>query len=56
MRNAHAHLLERGLNDRHFDAVAGHLQATLRELGVATGLIDQVMAIAESTRDDVLNR
>ena len=30
MRAAHAHLVNDGLNDAHFDAVAGHLDATLR--------------------------
>lgn len=54
MRKAHAHL--EGLDDSHFDAVGGHLAATLGELNVPQNLIDQVMAIAESTRDDVLNR
>jgi hemoglobin len=56
MREAHAQLVEEGLNDSHFDAVAGHLQATLEELGVAADDIAEVMAIAGSTRDDVLNR
>ncbi len=56
MREAHKHLVERGLNDSHFDAVAGHLQATLEELNVPADLIGEVMAIAGSTRDDVLNR
>ena len=56
MRIAHAPLVEKGLNDAHFDAVAGHLQSTLEELGVASGLIDEVMAIAGGTREDVLNR
>ncbi len=56
MRNAHAHLVARGLNDTHFNAVAGHLQSTLLELNVPQELVDQVMAIAESTRADVLNR
>ena len=56
LRRAHAPLVERGLNDSHFDAVAGHLQATLEELGVASDLSDEVMSIAASTRDDVLNR
>ena len=56
MREAHAPLVEKGLNDSHFDAVAGHLQATLEELKVPADLIAQVMAIAGSTRDDVLNR
>ena len=38
------------------NAVAGHLQKTLEELKVKKELIDQVMAIAASTRNDVLNR
>ncbi len=54
MRAAHAHLP--GLNDTHFNAVAENLQATLVDLGVKKELIDQVLAIAESTRKDVLNR
>ena len=56
MRRAHAHLVARGLNDTHFNAVAENLANTLQELGVAQGLIDQVLAIAESTRTDVLGR
>ncbi|MCL7422061.1 MAG: group 1 truncated hemoglobin [Methylobacter sp.] len=56
MRTGHAHLVERGLNDSHVDAVIENLAATLRELGVDDALINQVAAIAESTRDDVLGR
>ncbi len=56
MRTAHAPLVARGLNDSHFDAVAENLSQTLQELGVAQPLIDQVMAIAGSTRTDVLGR
>lgn len=56
MRAGHAHLVAKGLSDVHFDAVAGHLQATLEELSVPAELINEVMAIAASTRDDVLNR
>ncbi len=56
LREAHAALVEKGLNDAHFDAVAGHLDATLKELGVADDLIGEVMTIAASTRDDVLGR
>jgi hemoglobin len=56
MRNGHAHLVARGLNDSHFDAVAENLSATLQELGVTQALIDQVMAIAGSTRNVVLGR
>lgn len=56
LRAAHAPLVERGLTDRHFDAVAGHLQDTLQELNVPEDMIAEVMAIAASTRDDVLGR
>ena len=53
MRDAHAHMR---LTDDHFNAVAGHLVATLQELKVDETLIDEVVAIAVSTKDDVLNR
>ena len=56
MRQGHAHLVARGLNDSHVDAVIEDLGATLRELGVKEELIAQVAAIAESTRNDVLGR
>ncbi len=56
MRKGHAHLVARGLNDSHFNAVAENLVGTLQELGVAQNLIDQVVTIAESTRNDVLGR
>ncbi|MBX3176108.1 MAG: group 1 truncated hemoglobin [Candidatus Hydrogenedentes bacterium] len=56
MRDGHAHLVKRGLDDSHVDAVLENLSKTLQELGVAQNLIDQVTAIAESTRDDVLGR
>lgn len=56
MKRGHAHLVKQGLNDSHFDAVAENLAKTLQELGVAHELIDQVLAIAESTREDVLGR
>jgi hemoglobin len=56
LRTAHEKLVADGLNDSHFDSVAGHLQATLEELGVDSDAIGEVMAIAGGTRDDVLNR
>ncbi|MDH5432779.1 MAG: group 1 truncated hemoglobin [Gammaproteobacteria bacterium] len=54
MRAAHAPLVEKGLNESHFNAVATHLSDTLKELNVPQNLIDEVMAIAGSTHDDVL--
>jgi hemoglobin len=56
MRKGHAHLVKQGLNDENFDAVAGHLKSTLEELKVEDNLINEVLAIAESTREDVLGR
>ncbi len=56
MRTAHAHLVARGLNDDHFNAVAGHLKSTLEELNVPANLVADVLAVAESTRNDVLGR
>ncbi len=54
LRSAHAHLVEGGLSDQHFDAVAGHLQATLEELKVPEAMISQVMTMAASTRGEEL--
>ncbi len=56
MRKGHAHLVARGLNDSHFDAVVENLGSTLKELGVSDELIGEVAAIAETTRNDVLGR
>lgn len=55
LRNAHKRLVEeKGLNGSHFDAVAQNLIATLDELNVPKDLADQVIAIAASTREEVL--
>ena len=56
LREAHADLVANGLNEAHFDAVAGHLAATLNDLGVPEDLAGEVMTLAASTRDQVLNR
>lgn len=56
MRQGHAHLVKRGLNDSHVDTIIELLGKTLSELGVAEPLIQQVAALAESTRNDVLGR
>ena len=44
------------LNDGHFIAVAGHLSDTLNQMGVPVELIDEILTIAESVRDDILDR
>jgi len=56
MREGHKHLVKMGLNDSHFDHILMHLRATLAELGVPENLIQTIIGVAESTRDDVLDR
>jgi len=56
MREGHAHLVKRGLNDSHFDAVVENLGATLTELGVSDELIVEVVAVCEPTRNDILGK
>ena len=56
MRDGHAHLVAQGLNDSHVDAIKENLGKTLLEMGVGQELVDQVLEIAESTREDVLGR
>ena len=57
LREAHAKLVsEQGLSDQHFDAVAGHLRATLDDLGVAGDIASEVMAKINALRGEVLSR
>jgi hemoglobin len=56
MRQGHKHLVARGLDDTHVDAVIELLGATLAEHGVSAAEIADVAGIAESVRDDVLDR
>ncbi len=54
LRDAHAPLVARGLSDKHFDMVAWHLSEVLHELKVPEPLIDEALAVVETTRNDVL--
>ena len=56
MREGHKHLVENGLNDSHVDTIIELLGETLKELGVADADIEEIAGIANSVRDDVLNR
>ncbi len=57
LRTAHAGLVaERGLSERHFDAIVRHLDEALCELGVSRKLIDEVLAVLHCYRLDVLGR
>jgi hemoglobin len=53
MRNGHAHL---GITEEHFEAVVENLASTLKELGASNEDIGEVAGIANSVKDDVLNR
>lgn len=52
MREAHKHM---NLTEVHFNAVAENLVGTLKELEVPQEYIDEIVAIALSVKDDVLN-
>lgn len=49
-------VLQQGLGDQHFDAIAHHLQSTLNELGVSDELAAEVMSLIGGTRNQVLGR
>jgi hemoglobin len=53
MREAHKHM---NLTEEHFNAVAENLVGTLQELEVPQEYIDEIVAIAVSVKDDVLNK
>ncbi len=53
MRDAHQHM---DLNDTHVDAIIEILGAALSDFGVSDEDVGACAAIAESVRDDVLNR
>lgn len=55
LSEAHARLVQKGLSQQHFDAVAGHLHSTLTEMQLPEDIIEEVLSIVESTRNDVLN-
>ncbi|MCA9649968.1 MAG: group 1 truncated hemoglobin [Myxococcales bacterium] len=54
LRTAHARLVDNGLGEAHFIAVASHLRSTLADLGVAEPLIEEAIGIVATTHDDVL--
>ena len=56
LRAAHRRAVGSGLNEEMFDAFMGHFRATLEELAVPPGKIDEIVKIAEGGRGEVLNR
>lgn len=51
LREAHKGM---NLNEDHFTSVATHLVATLEELEVSQDLIDEIVTVVASTKDDIL--
>jgi truncated hemoglobin YjbI len=56
LRQAHHHLVERGLHDKHFDLVAACFAAAMREAMIDERLIAEALAVVEGVRDEVLGR
>lgn len=57
LRETHKDVVEKhGLTDHHFDRISRHLTTTLNDLKVAPDLIEEVLQIVGTTRNDVLNR
>lgn len=56
LRSAHAATRKRGLDEQGYQVFMGHFRDTLVELGVSDELVDEVMAIADTGKEDVLGR
>lgn len=56
LRRSHQRLVDKGLDDPHFDATLEHLQAALRGAEVPEDCIPEVTEAFESTRRDILCR
>jgi hemoglobin len=56
LRTAHTRARRRGLDEDGYDTFMGHFRDTLEEFGVDDGAIAEVMAIADTGKDDVLGR
>ncbi|MDT0620358.1 group I truncated hemoglobin [Croceitalea vernalis] len=51
MKEAHAHM---DITEAHFNTVADYLVSSLEELNVPGNMIDEVVAIAMSTKNDIV--
>jgi methyl-accepting chemotaxis protein len=51
MADVHSNM---GINDEHFDAVAGHLKAALEELGIKRSLVNEIIGVVATLRGDIV--
>lgn len=50
IKDKHTQLFARGLDETHFDLVAGHLVAQLQSMGVAAPLVEEVVEVVGPLR------
>jgi hemoglobin len=50
IEKTHGRLFDMGLNEKHFDAIASNLVETMQELGVASNVIDDAVAVVAPLR------
>jgi hemoglobin len=55
LREAHVHLVARGLDDSHFTMVGNHLRSTLQDLGVTNDLVANWLTIRRKSGLGPLN-
>lgn len=53
MKDAHTHL---AIESKHFNLVAGHLADTLKALGIAPPLVEEVIAVVATLQPDIVTR
>ena len=56
LRSTHARAVSNGLDDIHFDHMAGHLRSTFFELKIEKQFVDEFLERIEETRPIVLGR
>lgn len=50
IEKSHGRLFDMGLNEKHFDVIASNLVETMQELGVASNVIDDAVAVVAPLR------
>tara|TARA_R110000868_G_scaffold218576_2_gene469246 strand:- start:167187 stop:167561 length:375 start_codon:yes stop_codon:yes gene_type:complete len=56
LERAHEKSRKQGLNESHFNKVAGHLVDTLHSINVPPSMIDEVIAIVAPTKEAIIGK